>query len=228
MTRIFLVEDHPVMREGYRSLIGGEPDMTVCGEASSAEEALQAIQDLDFDVAIVDLSLPGANGIEFLQQLLALRPSTRILVSSAHDEELYAERALRAGAQGYVMKYGEVSRFVEAVRTVAEGDIYLSDALRARLIREQFSMAEGSGNGINALTNRELEVFEHFGRGKGTREVAEAIHLSVKTIESHRANIKRKLGLSSAVEFVQRAALWVESPLLSSAPDADGEAEDGA
>lgn len=227
MVRILLVEDHPVMREGYRSLISGEPDMTVCGEASSAEEALQMIQDLDFDIAVVDLSLPGVNGVEFLQQILSLRPSTKVLISSAHDEELYAERALRAGAQGYVMKHGEVGRFVEALRTVAEGDIYLSDALRARLIRGQFSGTEGSTRGIDALTNRELEVFEQFGRGKGTREVAEAIHLSIKTIESHRSNIKRKLGLSSAVEFVQRAALWVESPLLSGdRPDADGTGSD--
>ena len=203
------------MREGYRSLLRGEPDLTVCGEAGSAEEALSLIEETEVDIAVVDLSLPGANGVEFLKQLRAIRPSTKVLVSSAHDEELYAERALRAGAQGYLMKYGSAGRFIEAIRTVLAGDLYLSESLRARFLRDRFGSGEGEGTRMASLTDRELEVFELFGRGKGTREVAEAIHLSVKTIESHRANIKRKLGLASAVEFSQRAVLWVESPLLS-------------
>ena len=215
--RIFLVEDHPVMREGYASLIRDEPDMDVCGQASSAEEAFGIIDDLPYDLAIVDLSLPGVNGIELIKRLRSVRPDALTLVVSAHDEALYAERALRAGASGYLMKHESSRQFLTAIRAVLAGDLYLSEELRNRFLTDRIGGGLDEGPTISRLTDRELEVFEHFGRGQGTREVAEAMGLSLKTIESHRANIKRKLGVDGAAEFMQRAVLYVEDPLGTSA-----------
>ena len=211
--RIFLVEDHPVMREGYVSLLNAEPDLHVCAEASSAEEGFELAVDLEFDIAIVDLSLPGVNGVEFIKRLRSLDPDVKVLVVSAHDEALYAERALRAGARGYLMKHESARQFVTAVRTVLDGELYLSDSLQTRFLQDRFGHATESTPAIERLTDRELEVFEHFGRGQSTREVAEALGLSLKTIESHRANIKNKLGIDRAAEFMQRAVVWVESPM---------------
>lgn len=213
--RVFIVEDHPVMREGYVSLINSEPDMEVCGEAASAEEAFERAADLEYDIAIVDLSLPGVNGVELIKRLRSYDEDAQILVVSAHDESLYAERALRAGARGYLMKHESARKFVEAVRQVLEGDLYLSESLRTRFLNDRFGFGNEAGPTVERLTDRELEVFEHFGRGKSTREVAETMGLSLKTIESHRTNIKQKLGIARAAEFMQRAVLWVEAPLAS-------------
>ncbi len=213
ISRVFLVEDHPVMREGYASLLNAEADLEVCGQASSAEEAFEVATDLDFDVAIVDLSLPGVNGIELIKRLRSLDTDLKVLVVSAHDEALYAERALRAGAQGYLMKHESARQFVTAVRAVLDGDLYLSDALQSRLLHDRLGHGAAEASTVSRLTDRELEVFEHFGRGQSTREVAEAMGLSLKTIESHRANIKQKLGIDRAAEFMQRAVLWVESSM---------------
>ena len=211
--RVFIVEDHPVMREGYVSLINSEPDMEVCGEASSAEEAFEKAAALDYDIAIVDLSLPGVNGVELVKRLRSYEDDAQILVVSAHDEALYAERALRAGARGYLMKHESAKKFVDAVRQVLEGDLYLSESLRTRFLNDRFGFGNEGGSSVSRLTDREIEVFEHFGRGKSTREVAETMGLSLKTIESHRTNIKQKLGINRAAEFMQRAVLWVEAPL---------------
>ena len=213
VSRIFLVEDHPVMREGYASLLNAEPDLEVCGEASSAEEAFERADGLEFDIAIVDLSLPGVNGIELIKRLRSLDTDLKVLVVSSHDEALYAERALRAGAQGYLMKHESARQFVTAVRSILDGDLYLSDALQSRLLHDRLGHGAAEASTISRLTDRELEVFEHFGRGQSTREVAEAMGLSLKTIESHRANIKQKLGIDRAAEFMQRAVLWVESSM---------------
>ncbi len=212
-SRIFLIEDHPVMREGYVSLLNAEPDLRVVAEASSAEEGFELANGLDFDIAIVDLSLPGVNGVELIKRLRSLDPEVRVLVVSAHDEALYAERALRAGARGYLMKHESARQFVTAVRTVLDGELYLSTSLQGRFLQDRFGHSSDSTSSIERLTDRELEVFEHFGRGQSTREVAEALGLSLKTIESHRANIKQKLGIDRAAEFMQRAVVWVESPL---------------
>ena len=211
--RVFIVEDHPVMREGYVSLINAEPDMEVCGEASSAEDAFDQAADLEFDVAIVDLSLPGVNGVELIKRLRSINDDVKVLVVSAHDEALYAERALRAGARGYLMKHESAKGFVEAVRQVLSGELFLSDSLRTRFLNDRFGFGNDPAPTVSRLTDRELEVFEHFGRGKSTREVAEVMGLSLKTIESHRTNIKQKLGIDRAAEFMQRAVLWVEAPL---------------
>ena len=214
-SRIFLVEDHPVMREGYVSLLNAEPDLEVVAEASSAEEGFDLATDTEYDVAIVDLSLPGVNGVELIKRLRSLDPDVKVLVVSAHDEALYAERALRAGARGYLMKHESARQFVTAVRTVLDGELYLSESLQNRFLQDRFGHASEPTPAISRLTDRELEVFEHFGRGQSTREVAEAMGLSLKTIESHRANIKHKLGIDRAAEFMQRAVLWVEAPMRS-------------
>ena len=211
--RVFIVEDHPVMREGYVSLINSEPDLEVVGEASSAEDAFDQAADLEFDVAIVDLSLPGVNGVELIKRLRSINDDVKVLVVSAHDEALYAERALRAGARGYLMKHESAKGFVEAVRQVIQGELFLSDSLRTRFLNDRFGFGNDPAPTVSRLTDRELEVFEHFGRGKSTREVAEVMGLSLKTIESHRTNIKQKLGIDRAAEFMQRAVLWVEAPL---------------
>ncbi len=211
--RVFIVEDHPVMREGYASLINAEKDLQVCAEAASAEEAFDRAEVVEYDIAIVDLSLPGVNGVELIKRLLATDPDAQVLVVSAHDEALYAERVLRAGARGYLMKYESAQKFVEAVRKVLGGELYLSESLRNRFLNDRFGLRQGDGPSLGALTDRELEVFENFGHGKTTREVAEMMGLSLKTIESHRSNIKRKLGVDKAAEFMQRAVLWVEAPL---------------
>lgn len=213
--RIFLVEDHPVMREGYVSLLNAEPDLEVVAEASSAEEGFDLAADTEYDVAIVDLSLPGVNGVELIKRLRSLDADVKVLVVSAHDEALYAERALRAGARGYLMKHESARQFVTAVRTVLDGELYLSESLQNRFLQDRFGHGSEPTSTISRLTDRELEVFEHFGRGQSTREVAEAMGLSLKTIESHRANIKHKLGIDRAAEFMQRAVLWVEAPMRS-------------
>jgi len=214
-SRIFLVEDHPVMREGYVSLLNAEPDLEVVAEASSAEEGFDLATETTYDIAIVDLSLPGVNGVELIKRLRSLDPDVKVLVVSAHDEALYAERALRAGARGYLMKHESARQFVTAVRTVLDGELYLSEALQTRFLQDRFGHTAEPASPVSRLTDRELEVFEHCGRGQSTREVAEAMGLSLKTIESHRANIKHKLGIDRAAEFMQRAVLWVEAPMRS-------------
>jgi DNA-binding NarL/FixJ family response regulator len=217
--RLFIVEDHIVVREGYASLIRSEPDLEVCGEAASAEEAFEMAADLTYDLAIVDLSLPGVNGVELIKRLRSYDEDAQILVVSAHDEALYAERALRAGARGYLMKRETGEEFLDAIRQVLDGDLYLSDAIRKRFLNEQFGFSDDSASGVESLTDREIEVFEHFGRGESTREVAAALGVSHKTVESHRTNIKQKLGIDGAAEFTRRAVLWVESPLTSEGPE---------
>lgn len=209
--RVLLVDDHPIIREGYASLIRAERGMEVCGEASSAEEGFEVAAQTDFSVAVVDLTLPGVNGIEFIKRLRSLNPDALILVVSGHEETLYAERSLRAGARGYLMKREAMHEFIPALRTVIAGETYLSRALRDRAADPT---SHGERVPLSArLTDREIEVFEHFGHGRSTREVSEAMGLSLKTIESHRANIRQKLGLGGSAEFVRRAVLWVEDPM---------------
>lgn len=211
MGKIFIVEDHPVMREGYATLIQREEGLSLCGEAASAAEALERVPESGADLVLVDISLGGVNGIELMKQIKALCPDLPMLVVSAHDETLYAERALRAGARGYIMKHEIVSAVLEAIRKVLRGEVYLSDQMRARIVQLHVSGAVGlETSPLERLSNRELEVFEHLGRGLTTRQVAEALHISPKTVETYRANIKEKLGLENTNELLQRAVLWVE------------------
>ena len=215
--RVFLVDDHPVMREGYTRLIAGDADMEVCGTADSSEAAFAAVPGLRPDVAVVDLSLPGVNGIELIKRLAAVGACGAVLVVSAHDETLYAERALAAGALGYVMKQEPAETVLDAIRLVHQGRVYLSERLREGLLLARIAHPSTSLAAVRDLTDREIEVFEHFGRGRTTAEIAERLCLSPKTVESHRANIKTKLGIETAPAFVQQAVLWVKRALADGA-----------
>ncbi len=208
---IFVVDDHPVVRWGYISLINLEPDLEVCGEAGTAFEALEKIPAISPDLAIVDISLEGMNGIELTKQLQVLHPDLPVLIVSMHDEVLYGDRALRAGARGYIMKREVRTKIVEAIRRLLSGGTYLSDQMSTRLLTQYQGGRFDERSPIERLSDRELEVFELYGRGYSTREIAEALFISRKTVESHRNRVKAKLGLESTSQFLQRAVQWVQS-----------------
>lgn len=211
MKKIIIVDDHPLMRKGLALSLNGETDLEVVAQAADAEEALDMLEEQEFDVAIVDISLPGMSGLELIKHMQAVYPDIRSLVVSRHDESLYAERAIRAGARGYVMKLEAADEIVKAVRRVLNGGIYVSDEINERLL---MGLASGrdelAQSPLEILSDRELEVFELSGRGLVTREIAERLHLSPKTIESYRARIKEKLNLKTAAELMQHAVQWVE------------------
>ena len=212
MSRILIVDDHPLMRKGLAMSLDAEPDLSVVAQVASAEEALSELDNLEPELAIVDISLPSMSGLELLKHFQALRPHMPTLVVSRHDEALYAERAIRAGARGYVMKLEAGEVIVKAVRKVLAGGIYVSEEINERLL---MSLASGRQPTVETplqiLSDRELEVFELTGRGISTREISERLHLSIKTVESYRARIKEKLSLKSAAELMQQAVQWVES-----------------
>ena len=210
LPRLLIVDDHPVFRLGLARLVGKEPDIAVCGEADNATAALDAIRRLVPDVVLLDVSMPGTNGIETIKFMLAEQPRLIILVLSMHEESLYALRALRAGAKGYVMKHQAIENVVLALRKVIAGGIYVSPQFAEQLIFKAIQGSNGDlGMAVDTLSDRELEVLQLFGRGKTTREVAAALHLSVKTIETHRAHIKEKLGFKTADEMLKFAVQWV-------------------
>lgn len=211
MKKILIVDDHPLMRKGLALTIEAEPDLRIVGQAASAEEALDVVESTEPDMAIVDVSLPGMSGLELIKHLHAVRPDLLVFVVSRHDESLYAERAIRAGARGYVMKLEADAVIVKAVRHVFGGGIYVSDEIKERLLLSMMSGKEAGQTPLEVLSDRELEVFELTGRGLGTREISERLHLSVKTVESYRARIKSKLNLNTAAELMQHAVQWVES-----------------
>jgi DNA-binding NarL/FixJ family response regulator len=210
--RILIVDDHPMMRQGLAQLIGAEPDLAVCGEAENGEIALDSIGNLKPDLVLADISLPGKNGLELIKDFHVLQPGLPVLVISMHDESLYAERVLRAGGRGYIMKQEGGKKLMQAIRQVLEGKIYVSEKMSADIL-EIFSgrRAGAEGSPVEQLTDREFELFQLLGQGKGTRDIAEKLHLSVKTVEAHRANIKAKLKLKSATELVHYAVRWMES-----------------
>lgn len=210
--RLLIVDDHPVFRHGICRLLDRVEGVTVCGEAENAPSALEAMRNLEPDLAMLDLTLPGTNGIELIKLMLAERPRLLILVVSMHEESLYALRSLRAGARGYVMKHQAIEHLTDALQKVIAGGIYVSPQFSEKLV---FKAIQGSDSDlaspIDKLSDREVEVLQLFGRGKSTREVAEALHLSVKTIETHRAHIKEKLGFKEADEMTKFAIEWVAS-----------------
>jgi DNA-binding NarL/FixJ family response regulator len=207
--KVLIVDDHPVVRYGLLQMLSNEPDFEVCGEAASAQEALALVDQRRPDVAVVDISLRGTNGIELVKQIHAMHPEARILVSSMHDEKLFAERALRAGANGYINKQVAITEMVGAIRRVLSGKVYLSAPMTERMVERAARFdSEASRSVIQRLSDRELEVFSLLGDGLSTREVAQRLNLSVKTIETHRAQIKRKLGLRNSTELIQRAVEW--------------------
>ena len=209
--RIYIVDDHPLMRKGLAMTIDKEMGYEVCGQAESAEQALSEMVSLNPDAAVVDISLPGMNGIELIKNVLHQKPNLKILVVSRHDEELYAERALRAGAKGYLMKLEAAEILITALRQIINGGIYLSEKIGAKMIMKMTSgNAAKSDNPLDLLSDRELEVFELTGKGLSTREIGEKLHISVKTVESHRANIKDKLQVDTANDLMRHAVRWVE------------------
>ena len=208
--RILIVDDHPVFRRGMAAMIVEQRDLAVCGEAENARSALEAMRQLKPDLALLDISMPGTNGIELIKLMLSEHPKLLILILSMHDESLYALRALRAGAKGYVMKAEAMTHVIAAIRKVLTGDIYVSPRFSERLVFKAVQSLEGGmGSPVDNLSDRELEVLQLLGRGFGTREVAGELHLSVKTIETHRAHIKEKLGFKDAGEMVRFAIDWV-------------------
>ena len=208
--KIYIVDDHPLMRKGMAMTLYNSVEFTVCGQSESAEEALSEIPSLKPDACVVDISLPGMNGIELVKNLLAQLPELKILVVSRHDEELYAERAIRAGAKGYLMKLEAGEVLVSAVRQVMNGGIYLSDKIGSQLIMKIASGQSAGDNPLELLSDRELEVFELTGKGESTKDIAQRLHVSVKTIDTYRARIKEKMHLKTANELMRRAVQWVE------------------
>jgi DNA-binding NarL/FixJ family response regulator len=210
--RIVIVDDHPLFRKGLEQLIHSDGTFQVCGEAGNAAEAMEEIRKLNPDLAIVDLSLPGANGIELIKNIRAEFPKLPILVLSMHDESLYAVRALRAGADGYVMKHEAMANVIQAIREVFQGRPYLSPAMAAQVIT-QFAhrQAEGEADAVGRLSDRELEILELIGKGKEVREIAKLLHLSPKTVETHRAHIKDKLDLKNSREVARFALQWLSA-----------------
>jgi DNA-binding NarL/FixJ family response regulator len=207
---VLLVDDHPIVRQGLGQLIDAEPDLALCAEAADAPAALAAVEREVPDLAIVDISLAGSDGLERVRQVRERWPSVRVLVLSMHSEAVYAERTLSAGAQGYIMKQESPDRILHAMREVLRDEVFLSDKLRTKLLHR---LVGGGGNRertpIERLTDRELTVLRLIGAGRGTRQIAEELGLSVKTIETYRENLKRKLHLVSAAQLVQYAVSWL-------------------
>jgi len=204
--RVFIVDDHPLVREWLTNLINQQSDLAVCGEAATAAEALQSVTALKPEVAIVDISLKDSSGIELIKDLKKTHPSVVVLVLSMHDESIYAERALRAGAKGYIMKRETTKKVIEAIRKVSEGKFCLSDAT-AQAIMAHF--VEGktlvARSPVEQLSDRELAVFDLLGQGLGTRQIAETLRVSIKTVQAYCARIRDKLNLSSATELMREA-----------------------
>jgi len=207
--RIMVVDDHPIVRQGLALLINREPDLVVCGEAEEAMGAMHVLASSRPDVLIVDISLSGPDGIDLLKNIRTTHPTLPVLILSMHDESVYAERALRAGANGYIMKQEATENVLVAVRRILSGEIYVSARIANQMLRHYIT---GSGtlrdSSIADLSDRELEVFRLIGEGHGTRQIAEKLHLSVKTVESYQAHIKEKLSLRSSRELMQRAIQW--------------------
>ena len=206
--RVLLVDDHPVMRQGMAAIINEEPDLTVCGQAEGVRSAIAVASQTRPHVALIDLSIKDGDGLELIREMRNRFPEVRTLVLSMYEETVYAERALRAGAGGYVMKAQAASTVMDAIRSVLRGRIYLSEQMSARLARGERRGAAGdpaAAAGAGHLTDRELQILRCVGRGLSTREIAEELFISVKTVEAHRENVKRKLGLASSGELLRYA-----------------------
>ena len=218
--RILIVDDHPMMRQGLVQLIGAESDLAICGEAENAERALDVIGTLKPDLVLADISLPGKSGLELIKDFQAVQPGLPVLVISMHDESLYAERVLRAGGRGYIMKQEGGKKLMQAIRQVLDGKIYVSEKISAEIL-EMFSghRPAGESSPVEKLSDREFEIFQLIGQGKRAKEIADKLYLSVKTVEVHRANIKKKLTLGSASELMRFAVRWSESQVAGAQPN---------
>lgn len=210
--RVFVADDHPIVRQGMVLLIGQEPGLMVCGEAAKPAEVLRALPAAKPDIAILDLSFgEGIEGLQLVRQLRDSYPKLRILVLSMQDESAFAERLLRAGANGYIMKQEAANNVLDAIHQVLRGDGYMSDKMKERLMRR---MTGGktylSSSPLDSLSNREVEIFGMIGKGLSTRKIAESLHISIKTVETHREHIKAKLEIGNSSELVHRAVQWLQ------------------
>ena len=209
--KILVVDDHPIVRQGIKALLAMAPEFSVCGEAESAPAALELLDATHPDLVVVDITLKGADGLELTKSIRARTPETPVLIISMHDESLYAERALRAGANGYIMKQEVSENIVDAIRQILNGQVYVSENVQQRvLMGMQGTIKSGSESPVQRLSDRELEVFRLIGQGIGTRQISETLNLSIKTIETYRAHIKEKLNLKDASELVREAVRWTE------------------
>ena len=210
--RVLIVDDHPMMRTGLAQLIENEADLKVCADADNARQAMDIAVSQALDLILLDISLPDKSGLELIKDIRALKPGLPILVVSMHDESLYAERVLRAGGRGYIMKQEGGKKLLYAIHQVLSGQIYVSEKMAAGIL-ESFSgrHAEAAVSSVQQLSDREFEVFQLIGQGEGTREIAAHLHLSVKTVEVHRLNIKKKLKLKTATDLVRHAVRWLET-----------------
>jgi DNA-binding NarL/FixJ family response regulator len=204
-----IVDDHPLVREGLIGLIAAQPDFEVCGEASGLAEAREVIAATRPQVAVIDLSLKDGSGLELIKELKAERPEVKVLVLSMHDESLFAERVLRAGAAGYVSKHEAPRTIIQAARTVLSGKLYISQRLTEQMVQRAVAGDDGPRSPIDRLSDREMEVFELIGQGLTVRQIAAKLQLSPKTVETHREHIKEKLGLKNATELTKHAVQWV-------------------
>jgi DNA-binding NarL/FixJ family response regulator len=211
-TQVLVVDDHPVVRLGIRQMIAAEPSLMVCGEADNVEEALRACRTTEVDLAIVDLSLGSTSGLELIKQLHEEHPQLPILVLSMHDESLFAQRALRAGARGYLQKHEAIDGLIQAIRHVISGKVFVSDTVAQQVLAGLRGTSPSPTDQLATLTDREIQVLERVGRGSSTAEIARDLGVSVKTIETYRSNIKAKLNLKSALDLVRYATSWIERP----------------
>lgn len=213
--RILIVDDHPVVRQGLEGILAGEHGLAVCGTASSVQEALALVDSSKPDLVLTDLGLPGRNGVELIKDLRSLHPDLPVLVVSMHDELIYAERVLRAGGRGYVMKEAPSALLLRAIHKVLDGGVFVSEA-----VTNHFLEGISTGTGLKAsfplqrLTNRELEIFELIGRGKGNHDIARQLNISPRTVDAHRAHIREKLRLADGTELTRYAVRWIESSVL--------------
>ena len=210
--RIFIVDDHPAVRQGVMAIVSHEPDMLICGEAGGVADAMQQLATLMPDVAVIDISLKSSNGIDLVKRIKAEYPAIRMLVWSMFPDTLYAARALRAGALGYLNKSDSTEQLVEAIRMVAQGKVYLTGETSTRLLQETFNPPVREKNGalpLDLLSDRELEVFKLIGEGLSSQQIAEAIMLSVSTVETYRQRIKGKLNIHGSTELVRSAVQWL-------------------
>jgi DNA-binding NarL/FixJ family response regulator len=217
--RVFVVDDHPMMRESMSRLIDGESGLTCCGGAKSAEEAIGEIPRCKPDVVITDITLPNRSGLDLIKDLAAMSPEVLVLVYSMHDEMFYAERALRAGARGYLMKEAGSEKMLEAIRGVLAGEICVSPRIAAKILN-LFSgpRPRGSNSPVEKLTDREFDIYELMGKGKTTKDIAAQLHISPKTVAVHREHIKEKLGIDTAAELTRQAIRWQEAQAIGREP----------
>lgn len=214
--QIFIVDDHPVFRDGLVVMIRREADLAVCGEADNAVAALEAVGRLQPDLVLADIGLPGKSGLELVKDLQALHPETPVLIISMHDETLYAERVLRGGGRGYIMKQEGPEKILQAIRQTLAGQVYLSAKMSVRILDAFSGRRAKDGPPVARLTDRELEILRLIGQGRDSHAIAAQLHLSVKTVDAHRGNIKEKLNLKNGTELICFAARWVENQVSAS------------